>query len=128
MALAVLLLAVDAARCLEEMAQLQAGIAAAEERMATDTQRIFRHRQDERSAERLTAATVKLQRAFRARRAKHDPARLSELRKHLEAYLRAASADFRLDALVHGRKKTLLRGESFPLHEVPEVRDDAEES
>jgi len=96
--LALLLLRVEMSMRLDELHNLHRGIAAAEER-----------------------AAVVIQRAVRTRRLKQQGAPpLEALKQRLIAYLEAASPDFSTDQLLHGRKKTLLRGERFPVFEVAE--------
>ncbi len=121
-ALAFLLLRIELATRLDALDVLHEGLSAAERRAAALLQRTFQHGVDVAKAERLTQTTVKLQRVFRTNKARRDHAgpNVDALERPVLAYLKEAAADFRHDALVHGRKKTLLRGESFPLHTVPE--------
>lgn len=120
--LALLLLRIEMATRLDELLNLKRGITAAEDRAATAAQRTFRYRQDLLHADSLMKATVKLQRAFLTRKLKREqgPPPLEALKQRLLAYLKAAALDFSKDQLLHGRKKTLLRGERFPVFEVEE--------
>jgi len=120
LALAQLLLRIEMAERLDALQVLQAGLDAAEQRAALMAQRTFRHQQAVAEAAQRTAAAVKIQRLFRARKQRREGPPLEVMKRCLLAYLRAGAADFAHDPLMHGRKKTLLRGDSFPMHEVPE--------